>query len=191
MELIPILNAFGGGTVHGEASSHQDSNLTPSLMQLTGRLDAQSDDTQGGSAFNSADLTFDVTFRLDAPHNYVLDANLGTEPTGFTDFELSSALTRTDDNTDIFRGDENDVILQHPPQVLSGVLTPGTYHLFFNTSVGLSNSAEAYDDFNIKLDLTPTIAAVPLPPALWSAASLLSAMAISARLKTKPARVQS
>src|SRR5438034_955222 len=75
----------------------------------------------------------------------------------------------------IGRGGETAVLLQGPsgdilispslPPEKTGSLLPGRYTLSSGGAGGTS--------YNLGLDLTPSTAAVPLPPALWTGLSVL------------------
>jgi hypothetical protein len=181
----PIEEGGEVGLVFGDARARQTSTLTPSLLTVSASLHAHSSDEIGGSGPNDGRTLFDVAFRLDQPHDFALMLLLDTESKdGADDFTFTASLSRTDVPQDLFSINESDLRGGDPERQLEGVLPAGTYRMFFSSLIGTSNSSEFFGPSEMKLALTPTNTAVPLPSALSTGMLMLIGLAAVSRLRS-------
>jgi len=158
------------------ASASQTSSIAPSNFATSGRLSASNFD-----AVSQANSQFHVVFDVEQNSFYQLNATLmGDSVSSPSQIEFALRLHQgsNDAGPVVFErvldgGSLND------PLLVTGALPQGRYFLQFDAFADpFSTSGGVTADYSASLDVT----AIPLPPAIWSAAACLAALAAGREL---------
>jgi hypothetical protein len=175
------------------ATALQNSTLGATSLEIDGSVTANSSFHADGSGNSSADSLFQVTFTVPESLNYVLTTNITGVPDMNTAANTTVSLDLSKAGTAVF---DPSVILNDPMQT-QGVLTAGTYQLLMTAHA--ASDDESLDFIDYTVDLTTTAdgatalssinsndtSAVPLPPASWSALTVLAGLALASGLRRK------
>jgi hypothetical protein len=146
------------GTSHGSAS--QTSTISPTHFEGSGGISVYAETDYAGSS-GMGRSTYNVTFRADAPQQYLLAYDFSESPTAYGD-SLGSNLrvVRLDDtggSTTVVQATELDPRLENTPAPLSGVLPAGRYRFEFSTG----QDSDIGSSYNYAFQFN--LAAVPEP----------------------------
>jgi len=171
VEMVPGFSQMNSIEVTGSAS--QSSQILPTRLSASGRLEASSFDVLGGAGDASAQTLYQVTFSVEEPQEYHLtyqadagvahDLQLTAET--FTNLSAAGVKARRSSRKGLLAaGDGSGNLLEGPgaPLTFDGILQPGTYTLRLMDQLETADGAKAAN-YVMEFD----VVAVPLPAGVW------------------------
>ncbi|MDP9172247.1 MAG: hypothetical protein M3O30_00075 [Planctomycetota bacterium] len=186
-----LVGAAGSGPT-STATGDQQSTLGPSGMTMQGHVQADSTFHANGSGSAVAESLFAVDFSIGQTSDFVLRVDLNSAPDLVVPGNSSISIELKDSKGNSLVGPVQDLNVSNFQK--TAALSPGKYALiviaqaksndesfnFINYTVGLSTTN---DVVSTPLPGEPT--AVPLPPALFTAGSLLVGLGMVARVRRR------
>jgi hypothetical protein len=174
------------------ATALQNSTLAATGLEIDGKVSADSNFNADGSGNSSADSLFQVTFTVPESLNYILSTNITGVPDMNNADNTAVSIDLSKAGTAVF---DPSVVLNDPTQS-QGILTAGTYQLLLTAHAASDDESFDFINYSINLATTPDGAvlsavnsadpsAVPLPPASWSALTVLAGLALASGLRRK------